>query len=309
MGAKTKPGLNYFQIDIDFFDDPKVLLLEEKYGTKGTRILLQVLCMIYRNGYYLEYNNDTPVVLAKRVGNGITSALVSEVIDALIKFRFFDEVKFQSGVLTSKGIQKRWLSIMKNLKRIDRIKREHLLINEDDCSEEIDITSEEMIITSEVIRENTEEMAITSDSKVKKSKEEKRKEINKEVSKATSPSRSENLITELLKIFKDEYYRNRNYEYIITAMGKETQAVGVILNKIIKPKYPQADTNEVKIRARTLFQKCIEISDKWHSERMSPTHIAYNYNQLLKHFKQERSIINGRAKEIPDFLKAKTGIN
>lgn len=306
MGAKTKPGLNYFQVDIDFFDDPKILMLEDKYSVKGTRILMQILCMIYRNGYYIDYNNDTPLVLAKRVGNGVTGALVGEVINALVKFRFFDEVQFQKGVLTSSGIQKRWLSIMKNLKRKDRIKREHLLIDEEDSSEEMPITSELMRITSEEIPIYSEEKAITSDSKEEKRKEKKRIEIKKEVDGATSGSKGSNIINDLLNIFIDEYQNSRNDKYLVTTLGKEAQAIGVILNKIIKTSYPAADTSEVKIRARTLFRKCLEIKDKWHYEKMSPTHIAYNYNSIKVLFQKNNiGLINGKSKEIPSFLKAR----
>jgi len=118
MAAPIKKGLDYFPLHIDFFDDPKILIVEEKYGTKGSNIAARLLCWVYKEGYYIDWSEEMALVFAKRVGNGVTGALVSEIVSSLIKCKFFDENLYNKySILTSKGIQYRWSLITKQLKR------------------------------------------------------------------------------------------------------------------------------------------------------------------------------------------------
>src|SRR5688572_32635359 len=110
MARTIKAGLNYFPFDVDFFNDDKIELVSSEFGTKGEVIAIRLLCLIYRNGYYYSWGKDESLLFAKRVGNGLTGALVDEVVTGLVKRSFFNERVFNKfKILTSKGIQKRYV--------------------------------------------------------------------------------------------------------------------------------------------------------------------------------------------------------
>lgn len=161
MARPIEEGLSYFSLDVDFYDDPKIILIEEKFGIKGGYIANRLLCWVYRNGYYLRWDSDMALVFAKRVGNGVTSALVSDVVNALVRCSFFDEGMFHtSSVLTSRGIQKRWSRVITDARRKASINPLYALVNVDD---------------SELMREETiGKRPESTQSKVKYSKEKKR---------------------------------------------------------------------------------------------------------------------------------------
>lgn len=108
MSRPIKEGIDYFPQDIDFYDDPKIIYIEELHGMQGGYIAHRLLCWIYRNGYYAPWDGDMALVFARRVGNGVTSSLVCEVIESLVNRDFFDRVMYENnGILTSRGIQKK----------------------------------------------------------------------------------------------------------------------------------------------------------------------------------------------------------
>ena len=120
--AKNKVGLDYFSFDIDFFNDEKIEFVSARFGIKGEIIAIRLLCKIYRNGYYTEWNDDESILLAKRAGDGFSSTLVSEIVNELVKRGFFDKSLLNSfGILTSKGIQKRYISAISERKEVEII--------------------------------------------------------------------------------------------------------------------------------------------------------------------------------------------
>jgi hypothetical protein len=129
MARTNKVGIDYFPFDVDFFNDEKVEFTSARFGVKGEIIAIRLLCKIYRNGYYTEWNDDESTLLAKRAGDGITPTLVSEIVKELVKRGFFDRSLFDRfGILTSNGIQKRYFEITSRYKQIDVI-QEYLLVN------------------------------------------------------------------------------------------------------------------------------------------------------------------------------------
>lgn len=107
MARPTKLGLEYFSMDVDLFDDEKVIPISTEFGAKGECVLIRVLCAIYRNGYFAECSEAFKFKIAKQAN--VPASLVGEVIAGLVKWGFFDKSVFDSfSVITSKGIQKRW---------------------------------------------------------------------------------------------------------------------------------------------------------------------------------------------------------
>lgn len=107
MARPTKIGITYFSMDVDIFEDEKVIPVSSEFGPKGECIIVRVLCAIYRNGYFAECSDAFKFKIAKQAN--LPNSLVSEVIVGLVKWGFFDKAVFDSfNVITSKGIQKRW---------------------------------------------------------------------------------------------------------------------------------------------------------------------------------------------------------
>lgn len=140
MARPNKVNLQYFPLDVTFFEDHKVLMIEEEFGIKGGYIALRLMAMVYEQGYFIEWMNNQEVSIAKRVGNGITSALVVEVLKSCLKNNLFNkEIFTKKSILTSRGIQKRWLEVMELMRRKVIINESIWLVN----SEETIISSEE----------------------------------------------------------------------------------------------------------------------------------------------------------------------
>ena len=104
-----KKGIDYFPLDVDFFEDEKIQFVSARFGIKGEVCAIRLLTRIYRNGYFVKWDEDSSYLFAKVAGKEFTPGLVNEVVKELIKRGFFDETLFDSlGILTSHGIQERF---------------------------------------------------------------------------------------------------------------------------------------------------------------------------------------------------------
>lgn len=107
MGRPTKRGLDYFPLDVEL--DTKLKLIKAEFGILGFGIIIRLFQYIYaENGYYMEWSQDVALMFASNEQVGVN--VVSEVVNACLKRGIFDQEKFnQFGILTSKGIQERYL--------------------------------------------------------------------------------------------------------------------------------------------------------------------------------------------------------
>jgi hypothetical protein len=127
MARTCKEGLDYFPLDVDIHQDEKVYIIEAKYGLVGFALLIRILMRIYKNGYYLPWDETTAFVFAKQ--NGADVKLLKEVVNDCIEYGLFNRMLFlQYGILTSAGIQKRYLEATSRRKQITLIE-EYLLID------------------------------------------------------------------------------------------------------------------------------------------------------------------------------------
>lgn len=158
----TKTGLDYFPFDIDFFQDEKIQFVSARFGVKGEAITIRLLCKIYRNGYYTKWDNDTALLFAKGVGDGCSDSCVNDVVHELVKRGFFDKSIFDRfGILTSRGIQKRFLEAGK--RRKDIVVDENLML--------VDVSDYQNVnIVNQFVDNKAENADILKQSKVKESK-------------------------------------------------------------------------------------------------------------------------------------------
>ena len=153
MGRNYKVGLDYFPFDIDFFEDEKIEAIFVEYGIKGEITAIKLLCAIYRNGYFIVWNDRLKIKLLKNLP-GISETLLEQIVQRLVKWDFFDENLFNSAsVLTSSGIQKRYFTIIKRRKQNDEYP--YLLINVD--NKPIYVRKNEINVCRNGIKERKEE--------------------------------------------------------------------------------------------------------------------------------------------------------
>lgn len=126
MARIAKLGLEYFPFDIDFFQDIRIRKLIKRQGGKAVTVYALLLCLIYKNGYYLQWDEELPFIGSEL--SGFDEAYISEVIKTCLTLGLFDKGVFEEEkVLTSKGIQVRYCNIQRLNKRMSRIDMYSLL--------------------------------------------------------------------------------------------------------------------------------------------------------------------------------------
>lgn len=111
MARPNKTGLDYFPFDVDFFADEKIAAISGEFGIKGEITVVKLLCAVYRNGYFILWDEPLKYKLLRDLP-GVSAELLDQIINRLVKWGFFDEGLFNSvKVITSRGIQKRFFSI------------------------------------------------------------------------------------------------------------------------------------------------------------------------------------------------------
>jgi hypothetical protein len=153
-------------VDID--QDDKVAFIESKHGLIGFGIVVRLLMKIYRNGYYMMWTEREQYLFSKGVSVDITSTktIVNDCINEGI---FNDEIYEKYGVLTSHGIQKRYLKGCERRKKVIMF-QEYFLV---DPSQD-DVKCDNVALISVNVNMNPADSSITltktPQSKVKNSK-------------------------------------------------------------------------------------------------------------------------------------------
>jgi hypothetical protein len=126
MGRSKKIGLDYFPFDIGLFHDIKVRKLVKYQSGKAITVYAYLLCLIYENGYYMQWDKELPFVCSECTG--FEEVYILETLHCCLSVGLFDKDLYeQYGILTSAGIQSRWLHIMKSAKRVVQISQYWLL--------------------------------------------------------------------------------------------------------------------------------------------------------------------------------------
>ncbi|WP_429972153.1 Lin1244/Lin1753 domain-containing protein [Enterococcus sp. AZ015] len=173
MARPTKKGLDYFPLDVDFLSDLKVRRIIKACGKEAVHILVALLGNIYRDeGYCVLWDDDLAFLVADEVGT--KEGTVEELVRKAVQVKFFDKDIFDKySVLTSKGIQNRYILATKERKKVE-LEFKYLLTNEVNRSN-ISING----------RNNSVNQGNNQQSKVKESKE---KEIKEDATASESAS-------------------------------------------------------------------------------------------------------------------------
>ena len=116
MARPKKENLDYFPFDTDFFSDTKIKVLKAKYGTDGVCIYLYILCEIYRNGYFVEYNEDFVLTVSDYFN--FTETKTEQIISYLVSRSLLERILADPvTVLTARSVQRRYQAAKKLSKR------------------------------------------------------------------------------------------------------------------------------------------------------------------------------------------------
>ena len=166
MARPLKRGIDYFSHDVNMNHDIKIKLLKAKFGITGYAIYNLLLEDIYKNGYYLEINEDYMLIFCSE--NIIESDLFQSVLDFMISRELFSKSIYEShGVLTSKRIQENYLEATKKRKCNNAI-LDKFCIN----SEITNVNSEIIIVNDDINTQSKVKQNKVKQSKVNKTKEE-----------------------------------------------------------------------------------------------------------------------------------------
>ncbi len=115
MARPEKQGLDYFPLDVNI--DDKVKLIEAKFGLIGFAVLVKIWQIIYENSYFIKWTERELLLYKNRINVDIN--LINEIINESVKWGLFDaEVYKKYLVLTSCGIQKRYLEAVRRRKNV-----------------------------------------------------------------------------------------------------------------------------------------------------------------------------------------------
>lgn len=142
MARNSKIGLSYFPLDTTFFQDIKIRKLIKYQGGKAISVYAYLLCNIYDAGYYIRWDDELPFMISEVTG--YDEAYIHEAIKVCVNVGLFSKEMFEQGIVTSKGIQERYMMIVQLSKRKAVVSEFNLI-----SSEETGISSEEIPLNSE----------------------------------------------------------------------------------------------------------------------------------------------------------------
>ena len=111
-------GINYFPVGVNFMEENAMEVIEAKYGIKGSAIVLKLMCKIYKEGYYIRWDEGQCLIFANKAGREVQAEEVQGIIEILFTKGILDRNSYQeNGILTSESIQKVWMEATKRRKR------------------------------------------------------------------------------------------------------------------------------------------------------------------------------------------------
>lgn len=132
MKEGIKEGISYFPLDCHL--DEKFDLIEAEYGLKAFSVVVKLFQRIYGgHGYYCEWNEDIALLFARQKCLSSSDAgnnLIADIVAASIRRGIFSQTLYEKyGILTSRGIQKRYLDIVYK-RKVVKMEKAYLLLSD-----------------------------------------------------------------------------------------------------------------------------------------------------------------------------------
>lgn len=178
MARPKQDGLLYFPLDTDFFyADRKIKVLRSRYGSDGLIFYIYLLTEIYRNGYYIRWDEDS--VDNAMADLGLTEGLIEQIMTFLVSRSLLCKsiLADSDTIITSPGIQKRYQEAVRGLRRDVYVDDRIWLLNEEQTATFIKFT-----VNEGKSCKNPSKSGINESKSCKNpTKEIKRNEINKDI--------------------------------------------------------------------------------------------------------------------------------
>ena len=167
MARPTAKGVEYFPLNVNFINDLKVRKLLLSCGAESIAVLIYLLSTIYKDeGYYVEIHEDEIDLIALDVN--VTPEFVLEVINKACEVRFFDVNLYNNfNILTSKGIQERYLKITERRKNSVVITQFNLI---NVYNNSVNVNNNSINVDNNPVNVDKSTQSKVKESKVKKSK-------------------------------------------------------------------------------------------------------------------------------------------
>ena len=176
MARPKQKGFEYFSFDCSFFDDIKTRRLMRRCGPDSIAVYIAILCLVFKEGYYLNVDDDLYFIISEKTG--VSEDRCEEIINLFASVGFIDKGLFEQGIITSHGIQKRYVAINQQAKRVAGINEYGLI----DSSEETTNEGKKKTVSSEETPLEKPNSRVSSENrqqrKEKKSKEKESKEFS-----------------------------------------------------------------------------------------------------------------------------------
>ena len=147
--ADYKVGLDYFELNCQM--EEKVRLIQAEFGLKGFAIVVKLYQKIYGElGYYCEWSEDSLLLFMSENGlAGDNKNFIQQVVSACVRRNIFSEKLFNKfGILTSSGVQKRYMKATSRREKVS-MKKEYLLLSADKINPNVDIIEDTVNITAD----------------------------------------------------------------------------------------------------------------------------------------------------------------
>ena len=166
MARPKAKGVEYFPLDVGFLSDLKIRKIMLSCGASSIAVLIYIFAAIYRDeGYFMNVKDDDIALIA--LDTNLDTDYVKNVINracevGLFSFRIYDNFR----VLTSEGIQNRYLKITERRKSV-KINADINLVNVDMMYTETRVNVAETIVN---VAETPVNVYKSTQSKVKERK-------------------------------------------------------------------------------------------------------------------------------------------
>ena len=271
MARPTKTGLEYFPLDVDMDQDDKLFFIEAKHGLIGFAVVVRLLMLIYKDGYYKQYTEDKEAfMLAKRLSVEVN--VLNNIINDCINEDIFNKKLFeQYGILTSRGIQKRYLEACARRKEVN-IFKEYCLIDPKNYKNLVFEYINPVIVDINPDKCNTVS-AETPQSKVKESKEKESKEKN------NTRAREEKKQPKKIKFADFVSLTNAEYEALVAKLGEDgaKRCIEILDN------YKGAKGKKYKSDYRAILNWVVE---RYEEEKLKKQHNHRGHTIPQKNFEQ-----------------------
>ena len=123
MAKRSEDGIEYFPMNADIIQNPKIKLVVAEFGPKTWAVLLPLYCKIYREkGYWIDWLDEDSKLLFAQDDCKLDKTFVNELVEGCLRRSLFNKRVFEMfGILTSDRIQDNYLTAKKRNKSVDFI--------------------------------------------------------------------------------------------------------------------------------------------------------------------------------------------